>query len=67
MPPRPKSESWWHAHVGWLVGLAVTATGGFVVVKVQLATVEAKVSASPAVTDSLERRIAALEAPCREK
>lgn len=67
MPPRPTNEPWWHAHVGWLVGLAVTATGGFVVVKVQLASVEAKVSASPAVTDSLERRIAALEALCREK
>lgn len=63
----PKPEPWWHAHVGWLVGLALTAVGGFVVVKVQLASVEAKISASPAVTDSLERRIAALEALCREK
>ena len=62
MTPR-RNEPWWHAHTGLLVTLALTATGAFVMVKVQLATLEAKASQS----DSLERRIAALEALCREK
>jgi hypothetical protein len=62
-PTRRKPEPWWHAHTGLLVTLALTATGGFVMVKSQLAALEAKASA----TDSLERRIAALEALCREK
>lgn len=62
MTPK-RSEPWWHAHTGLLVTLALTATGAFVMVKVQLASLEAKAT----VTDSLERRIAALEALCREK
>lgn len=62
MTPR-KSEPWWHAHTGLIVTLALTSTGAFVMVKTQLAALEAKAS----VTDSLERRIAALEALCREK
>lgn len=62
MTPR-KSEPWWHAHTGLIVTLALTATGGFVMVKTQLASLEADVKH----TDSLERRIAALEALCREK
>lgn len=59
----------WHARAPFWIGLALTALGGFVTVKAQLAGIERMVTTMPdrrdREVDSLERRIASLEARCK--
>ena len=56
MPPR-RREPWWHANVGLLATLALTACGGFVVVKTQLAALERAVQDRPELVERRNREL----------
>lgn len=58
----------WHARAPFWVGLALTAVSGFVTLKVQIASLEARQAETPAQIrelDLVNARLAALEARCK--
>lgn len=60
---RGKAETW-HARAPFWIGLAVTALTGYVTVREQLATANARYEAARIEAADIHRRLTALESRC---
>lgn len=54
----------WHARAPFWIGLALTALGGFVTVKVQIAANEVRFEERTREVENIHRRLTALESRC---